>query len=63
MSWIDETCPDPGLVDATLFDKTVNPRATCWFKVTAAAEPLLARVPDHLALLDRYGIEWRKRQT
>lgn len=62
-SWLDEAYTDPGLVDPTLFDKAINPTATCWFKATAAAEPLLAKVPGHLALLDRYGIEWRVRQT
>lgn len=61
--WIDAAYPDPGLIDTTLFDKSINPHATCWFKLTTAAEPLLARVPAHLALLERYGIEWRMREA
>lgn len=61
--WIDEAYPDPGLIDPTLFDKTINPAATCWFKVTEAAEPFLARVPEHLRLLDRYGVAWRERRS
>jgi hypothetical protein len=59
--WMDATYPDPGAVDATLFDKTINPTATCWFKSTA--EPILARVPGYLAILDRYGVAWRERRT
>ena len=60
--WIDEAYPDPGLMDSELFDKTINPTATCWFKATEAAEPLLARIPEHLPLLDRYGVAWRERR-
>jgi hypothetical protein len=61
--WIDAAYPDPGTVDATLFDKTIHPSATCWFKATADADPILARVPGYLALLDRYGVRWRERRV
>ncbi len=61
--WIDATYPDPGIVDPTLFDKSINPTATCWFKSLAATEPILERVVGYLTLLDRYGIAWRERRT
>ena len=61
--WIDATYPDPGIADPTLFDKTVNPTATCWFKSSAATQPMMERVEGYLALLDRYGIAWRERHT
>lgn len=54
--WLDAAYPDPGQVDPTLFDKSVHPHATCWFKDTATH--LLDRVPGTLALLDSYEVGW-----
>ncbi|WP_020521487.1 hypothetical protein [Catelliglobosispora koreensis] len=54
--WLDAAYADPGKVDATLFDKSVNPHVTCWFKDSAGH--LLERVPGYLALLDRYDVAW-----
>jgi hypothetical protein len=59
--WYDAAYPDPGTVDPTLFDKTVNPVVSCWFRESATH--LLAKVPDHLALLDRYGVGWVERRS
>lgn len=56
--WLDAAYPDPGTVDPTLFDKSVYPSTSCWFKATA--EHLLDRVPGYLRLLDRYDVRWRE---
>ncbi|MBB4686757.1 hypothetical protein [Amycolatopsis jiangsuensis] len=60
--WFDAAYPDPAAVDPTLFDKAVNPVVSCWFKESTAGH-LLARVPGHLALLDRYGVGWVERRS
>ncbi|MEU7479947.1 hypothetical protein AB0A63_28415 [Lentzea sp. NPDC042327] len=60
--WYDAAYPDPGAVDPSLFDKTLNPVVSCWFRLTAASH-LLARVPGYLDLLDRYGIGWVERRS
>ncbi|MCS7475405.1 hypothetical protein ACFFQW_15580 [Umezawaea endophytica] len=60
--WYDAAYQDPGAVDPALFDKTVNPVVSCWFRESAAAH-LLARVPAYLALLDRYGVGWVERRS
>jgi hypothetical protein len=59
--WYEAAYTDPGTVDPTLFDRSVHPVVTCWFKDTAGH--LLARVPGYLALLDRYGVAWRERRS
>ncbi len=59
--WYDAAYPDPGTVDPTLFDKTVNPVVSCWFRESATH--LLAKVPGYLALLDRYGVRWVERRS
>ncbi|GIF97021.1 hypothetical protein [Catellatospora citrea] len=56
--WLDDAYPDPGKADPMLFDKSVHPHATCWFKDTAVH--LLDRVPGYLALLERYKVSWRE---
>jgi hypothetical protein len=57
--WFDAAYPDPASVDPTLFDGTMP--VSCWFKVTAIH--LLERVPDYLALLDRYQVGWVERRS
>ena len=47
---------DPGTVAPAVFDRSVHPEVSCWFKATAT--PLIQRVGGYLALLDRYGVEW-----
>jgi hypothetical protein len=61
--WIDGTYPDPGIADPSLFDKTINPTATCWFKLAAPSESILAKASGYLALLERYGVAWQERRT
>lgn len=59
--WYDAAYTNPGMVDPTLFDKTVHPITASWFKETATH--LTARVPGYLALLDRYGVGWALRES
>lgn len=59
--WFDAVYADPAATDPTVFDKSVHPIASCWFK--SSASHLLARVPGYLALLDRYGVSWVERRS
>jgi hypothetical protein len=59
--WFEAAYTDPATVDPTLFDRSVHPHVTCWFKDTAGH--LLARVPGYLDLLDRHGVAWRERRS
>ncbi|MHA7264755.1 hypothetical protein ACX80W_16330 [Arthrobacter sp. TMN-37] len=56
--WYDAAYPDPNRVDPAVYDRTVNPTAQAWFKLSAGE--LLARVPGYLDLLDRYAVPWRE---
>ena len=56
--WYDAAYPDPAQVDPSLFDKTLHPLLSCWFKADAAH--LVNRVDGYLELLDRYGIGWQR---
>ncbi|CAA9278768.1 MAG: hypothetical protein AVDCRST_MAG83-3697 [uncultured Arthrobacter sp.] len=56
--WYDAAYINPQLVDASVYDRTLNPTAQAWFKVSAAH--LLERIPGYLALLDRYAVPWRE---
>ncbi|POH73172.1 hypothetical protein [Arthrobacter glacialis] len=57
-AWYDDTYADPNLIDPTVYDRTHNPHAQAWFKISATH--LLARVPGYLNLLDRYGMPWEE---
>jgi len=59
--WLDEAYPDPAVAHPNLFDLSVNPGATCWFRTSAGH--LLTRVPGYLALLDRYDVPWTELQS
>lgn len=59
--WFNAAYPNPATIDSTLFDQTRNRLVACWFKSTATH--LLERVPDYLALLDRYGIACTMRRS
>lgn len=59
--WMDAAYPDPGTVDSTLFDRSVHPRVSCWFK--AEAEFLIRRTRGYLNLLDRYDVAWVERAS
>jgi hypothetical protein len=59
--WYDAAYLDPGTVDPAIFDREIYPRTSCWFKESATH--LLERVPETLALLDRYGVAWVRRES
>jgi hypothetical protein len=52
---------NPAAHDATLFDRSIHPHATCWFKATAV--DLLDYTVSYLELLTRYGVAWRRRDA
>lgn len=53
--WYDAAYPDPMDSDVTVYDESINPRATAWFK--SSAEHLLAKVPRYLEILTAHGVE------
>jgi len=52
--WYDAAYPDPTATDPTVYDVTLHPRATAWFKETATH--LLERVPPYLEILRTHGV-------
>lgn len=52
--WYDAAYPDPATVDPTVYDETVNPGATAWFKPTSIA--LIDRVAGYLDVLAAHGV-------
>jgi hypothetical protein len=59
--WYDAAYTNPSAVHPALFNRSVNPVVSCWFKTTATH--LLERVPTYLALLDRYSVGWVERRS
>jgi len=59
--WYDAAYPDPAMVDPSLFDRSVHPVTSCWFRTSAVH--LLSRVGGYLDLLDRYGVSWLERRV
>ncbi len=59
--WMDVAYPDPATVDPSLFDRTIHPMTSCWFKVSAAH--LIDRVAGYLDLLDAHGVAWIERRS
>ena len=57
----DAAYPNPARTDSALFDKTVHPVTSCWFRATATA--LLDGIPGYLQLLDRYGVGWHRLES
>ena len=53
--WYDAAYPDPSDTDPSVYDETVNPQATAWFKISATH--LLDRVPEYLDILRAHGGE------
>jgi len=53
--WYDAAYPDPSDTDPSVYDETVNPQATAWFKISATH--LLDRVPEYLDILRAHGVE------
>lgn len=52
--WYNEAYPDPTDADPAVYDETVHPRATAWFKGTATH--LIERVPPYLEILRSHGV-------
>src|SRR5687768_3422031 len=59
--WYDAAYPDPMTVDATVYDRAINPGAAAWFK--AGATHLVDRVPGYLAILDAHGVVWQRLES
>ena len=53
-AWFDAAYADPCTTDPSVYDETVHPQATAWFKDTA--HHLLDRVPPYLAILQAHGV-------
>lgn len=53
--WYNSAYPDPTDVDADVYDLSVNPQATAWFKCSATH--LLERIPEYLEILHTHGVE------
>jgi hypothetical protein len=47
---------DPATVDPSVFDRSIHPSVSCWFKESSAH--LLVAVAGYTALLDRYELPW-----
>ena len=54
-AWYDAAYPDPMDTDPSVYDETVHPRATAWFK--EAATHLIDRVPPYLEILRVHGVQ------
>jgi hypothetical protein len=60
-AWYDAAYTDPSTVDATVYDREVNPGARAWFKIEATH--LFDRLPGYLAILDAHGVPWRRLES
>ncbi|MDT7781872.1 MAG: hypothetical protein QOF58_291, partial [Pseudonocardiales bacterium] len=60
-AWYNAAYIDPSTVDATVYDRELNPGAAAWFK--AEATHLMDRLPGYLALLDAHGVKWRRLES
>lgn len=54
--WFNAAYTDPATLDASLFDRTLHPQTSCWFK--EGALHLLSRLTGYLRLLDAHAVEW-----
>jgi hypothetical protein len=57
-AWYNAAYLDPSTVDATVYDREINPGAAAWFK--SEATHLIDRLPGYLAILDAHGVKWRR---
>jgi len=57
-AWYESRYTNPATVDPTVYDHSVNPGATAWFK--ESAEALVARAAGYLEILDAHGIRCDK---
>ena len=53
--WFNAAYPDPTDADPDIYDRSVNPQATAWFKGTATH--LLERIPVYLDIFRAHGVE------
>ncbi|TDD13656.1 hypothetical protein E1294_40120 [Nonomuraea diastatica] len=53
-AWFHANLVDPSDVDPHVYGRTLNPKATAWFKSTATH--LLERLPGYLAILAAHGV-------
>ena len=54
--WYDANYPDPSTVDPLVYDADLHPGAVAWFKSSAEAAELIARVDGYLELLTAHGV-------
>ena len=52
--WYEANLTDPSKADSSVYDRSVNPGATAWFKSTAGE--FLDRVDGYLDLLSAHGV-------
>ncbi|MFI5583800.1 hypothetical protein ACIA5G_02110 [Amycolatopsis sp. NPDC051758] len=57
-AWYESHYANPATVDPTVYDHSVNPGATAWFK--ESAEALVARAAGYLEVLDAHGVRCDK---
>ena len=53
--WYDAVYQDPTDTDPAVYDETVHPLATAWFKESAVH--LIERVPTYLEILAAHGVD------
>jgi hypothetical protein len=53
-AWYEATVTDPSTVDATVYDRALNPGAAAWFKESAT--DVIHRVDGYLAILAAHGV-------
>lgn len=56
--WYNAAYPDPTTSDPSVYDQSINPQATAWFKSTA--RHLLERIPEYLEILQAHGVECQR---
>ncbi len=57
-AWYESHYTNPAAVDPTVYDHSINPGATAWFKVSAAT--LIARAAGYIRILDAHGVRCAK---
>lgn len=53
--WYNRAYPDPSAADPSVYDHTIHPLATAWFK--SSATHLLERIPRYLEILRSHGVQ------
>ncbi|MFE3830953.1 hypothetical protein, partial [Streptomyces sp. NPDC059092] len=61
--WYDANYPDPSTVDPLVYDAELHPGAVAWFKPSAEAQKLIARVDGYLDLLTAHGVPWHETRS